>query len=277
MPIAFELPTAATEKAQLLADLEKFLTSLKAENKRALLIVDEAQNLTARAVEELRMLSNFQVGETALLQSFLLGQPELRQVMRNPEMQQLRQRVIASYHLGPMDRVETEAYIKHRLSHVGWTGDPSFDVATFDGIYDYTQGIPRRINTFCNRLMLAGYLLESHALNGSDVGTVVEEMQEELGDDETNDTHPPVHLVARPIAGFGRDESSTQLARAENQALAPLAHYEGPRQGLAIDDAALLEHRVLKLEKAVAAALDILHRLLKVDSGQRTDIRSEVR
>ena len=275
--IAFELPTAATDKAQLLADLEKFLTSLKAENKRALLIVDEAQNLTPRAVEELRMLSNFQVGETALLQSFLLGQPELREVMRSPEMQQLRQRVIASYHLGPMDRAETEAYIKHRLSHVGWTGDPSFDVSTFDGIYTYTQGIPRRINTFCNRLMLAGYLLESHQLSGAEVDTVVEEVKEEFGEDETSDTHHPVHLVARPITGLPRDESTAQQARTENHAVAPVANHASTTQGLAIADAVQLENRVAKLEKAMAAALDILHRLLKVDSGQRPDIRSEVR
>jgi hypothetical protein len=106
---------------------------------------------------------------------------------------------------------------------------------------------------------------------------VVEEMQEELGDDETNDTHHPVHLVARPVTGFGRDESAAQQARAENQGIAPIPHYGAPRQSVAIDDAALLEHRVVKLEKAMAAALDILHRLLKVDPGQRTDIRSEVR
>ena len=273
--IAFELPTAATDKAQLLADLEKYLTSLKAENKRALLIVDEAQNLTPRAVEELRMLSNFQVGETALLQSFLLGQPELREVMRSPEMQQLRQRVIASYHLGPMDRAETEAYIKHRLSHVGWTGDPAFDVSTFDGIYAYTQGIPRRINTFCNRLMLAGYLLESHALTGADVGAVVEEMKEEIGDDEVGESHHPVHLVSRPAASFGREESAAQQGLAETQSIAAIAidaHTVGDH-----DDFAQLEHRVVRLEKAMAAALDILHRLLKVEPVRRQDVESEAR
>ena len=278
--IAFELPTAATDKARLLADLEKYLTSLKAENKRALLIVDEAQNLTPRAVEELRMLSNFQVGETALLQSFLLGQPELRQVMRSPEMQQLRQRVIASYHLGPMDRAETEAYIKHRLSHVGWTGDPAFDVSTFDGIYAYTQGIPRRINTFCNRLMLAGYLLESHALTGTDVGAVVEEMKEEIGDDEAADGHHPVHLVPRPAASFGREELAAQQGLAGTQSITTIAgdaHMEPNLTAGGHDDPAQLEHRVVRLEKAMAAALDILHRLLKVEPVRQKDVESEAR
>ena len=278
--IAFELPTAATDKAQLLADLERYLTSLKGENKRALLIVDEAQNLTSRAVEELRMLSNFQVGETALLQSFLLGQPELRQVMRSPEMQQLRQRVIASYHLGPMDRAETEAYIKHRLTHVGWTGDPSFDVSTFDGIYTYTQGIPRRINTFCNRLMLAGYLLESHGLTGADVNAVAEEMKEELGDDDATDTHHPVHLVARPAGASGRQEPSAQLAGTDAQSVAGITSDDRTISGMAVrehDDSAQLEHRVARLEKAMAAALDILHRLLKVEPARKENIESEAR
>ena len=95
------------------------------DKKRALLVVDEAQNLTPRAIEELRMLSNFQLGDQALLQSFLVGQPELRAMMQSPQMQQLRQRVIASYHLGPLDTAETQAYIEHRLKHVGWKDDPA--------------------------------------------------------------------------------------------------------------------------------------------------------
>ena len=93
-------------------------------SRRALLVVDEAQNLSPRAIEELRMLSNFQLGDQALLQSFLVGQPELREVMQSPHMQQLRQRVIASYHLGPLDKAETQGYIEHRLRHVGWKDDP---------------------------------------------------------------------------------------------------------------------------------------------------------
>src|SRR6476620_2647106 len=126
---AFGLPAKAVDKATLLASLEAFLCQLAVAGKRALLIVDEAQNLTPRAIEELRMLSNFQLGDQALLQSFLVGQPELRSMMHGPSMQQLRQRVIASYHLGPLDRPETQAYIEHRLRHVGWSGDPQFDPA----------------------------------------------------------------------------------------------------------------------------------------------------
>jgi putative secretion ATPase (PEP-CTERM system associated) len=158
---AFGLPAKNADKATLLAELEGFLRRLTNERKRALLVVDEAQNLTSRAVEELRMLSNFQAGERALLQSFLIGQPELRPILQGQDMQQFRQRIIASYHLGPLDRTETESYVLHRLKQVGWVGDPRLEHDAFDGIYNFTAGIPRRINMVCNRLLLAGFSTEA--------------------------------------------------------------------------------------------------------------------
>ena len=153
---AFGVPGRNLDKAGLLLALETFLVSVAASGKRALLIVDEAQNLTPAAVEELRMLSNFQLEDHALLQSFLVGQPEFRDIMQSGDMQQLRQRVIASYHLGPLDSQETRAYIEHRLSHVGWNQDPIFVDGAFSVIYSYTGGIPRRINTLCDRLTRRG-------------------------------------------------------------------------------------------------------------------------
>lgn len=186
----FGLPVKGLDKAQLLATLEAYLTSLAAEGKRGLLIVDEAQNLSPRAMEELRMLSNFQLGERALLQSFLIGQPELRNLLREPYMQQLRQRVIASYHLGPMDRAETRAYIEHRLHRVGWKNDPEIEPAAFDSIFSATGGVPRRINTLCNRLLLAGYLGERHQLAVADVDAVAGEIREEAGVDVPAMTAP---------------------------------------------------------------------------------------
>ncbi len=120
---SFGLPYEGQSKAELLNRLEQFLRTVDRQGKRALLVVDEAQNLNARTVEELRMLSNFQTDERSLLQTFLLGQPEFRATLHSPGMQQLRQRVIASYHLGPMDAAETRAYVEHRLATVGWQGD----------------------------------------------------------------------------------------------------------------------------------------------------------
>jgi hypothetical protein len=132
-------------------------------------------------MEELRMLSNFQLGDHALLQSFLVGQPELRDLLRAPDMQQLRQRIIASYHLGPMDESETRGYVEHRLKHVGWKDDPAFDDAAFAAIYSETGGVPRRINQLCNRLLLAGFLAEKHQLTAADVEQVGAEIRDELG------------------------------------------------------------------------------------------------
>lgn len=199
---AFGLPVKGADKAQLLATLEAFLTSLVTENKRALLVVDEAQNLTPRAMEELRMLSNFQLGDRALLQSFLIGQPELRNLLREPYMQQLRQRVIASYHLGPMDRDETRAYIEHRLKRVGWKNDPEFESDAFESIYAATGGVPRKINTLCNRLLLAGYLGEKHRITRADAELVAGEIRDESGVDI-----PVVADAAQSLQEVGRGDA----------------------------------------------------------------------
>ena len=179
---AYGIPTKDNDKAHLLASIEAFLMTLASTGRRALLIVDEAQNLTVNAIEELRMLSNFQLGTQGLLQSFLVGQPQLRRMMRLPEMEQLSQRVIASYHLGPMDRTETEAYIKHRLKLAGWANDPSLDKDVYDGIFQYSGGLPRQINTITNHLLLAGCLAEKHRLTGVDIDRVIEEVREDFAD-----------------------------------------------------------------------------------------------
>ena len=171
-----ELP----DKAGLLLGLERYFRRLQLEGKRALLIVDEAQNLTPRAVEELRMLSNFQTNERSLLQSFLLGQPEFRQIMQQPDMRQLRQRVIASYHLGPLGPEETKAYIEHRLGLVGWQGNPTFEDGAYAAIHDATEGIPRQINVLCDRVLLAAFLGEKHNLTESDISGVAQELRTEL-------------------------------------------------------------------------------------------------
>jgi general secretion pathway protein A len=176
---AFGLPQNDS-KAVLLDRLSQFLLSCGRQGKRALLIVDEAQNLPPQSVEELRMLSNFTHANRPLLQTFLLGQPEFRRTLQGADMEQLRQRVIASCHLGPMDTAETKAYILHRLRTAGWQDDPALDAHVFDVIHEYTGGIPRRINVLCDRLLLMGCIEEKHALTGADVAVVIDEMQQEF-------------------------------------------------------------------------------------------------
>ena len=178
--MAFGVQAEGLSKSAVLKSLEDYLRQAVRQNRRPLLIVDEAQNLDPRAVEELRMLSNFHEGDRSLLQSFLLGQPEFRDTIQSPEMLQLRQRVIASYHLGPLDRAETVQYITHRLSTVGWQGTPSFGDDAFDSIFQFSGGVPRRINTLCDRLMLFGYLEEKQHLDAQCVQEVIGDLQQEV-------------------------------------------------------------------------------------------------
>src|SRR6202162_4231270 len=147
---AFSL-SQENSKAVLLNRIEQFLLACDRQGKRVVLVVDEAQNLPARSVEELRMLSNFVCADRPLLQTFLLGQPEFRKMLQSPQMEQLRQRVTASCHLGPLEGKETEAYIVHRLKTVGWRNDPSFSDDAFAVIHQQTGGIPRKINILCGR------------------------------------------------------------------------------------------------------------------------------
>lgn len=221
---AFGVP-AQRDKAQTLLSLEAFLTAQSAAGKRALLVVDEAQNLTPRAVEELRMLSNFQFGQQALLQSFLVGQPEFRDTMQSAQMSQLRQRVIASYHLGPLDAAEARAYIEHRLSLAGWTDKPHFEDAAHERIFALTDGVPRRINTLCDRLLLAGFLGEKLTLSAADVDEVAAEIGTET------EARGPVQASSEGVAKLLRTDQEARLARVETR-LVEVLNLLGARAGL---------------------------------------------
>jgi len=178
---AFGVRTKDSSKADVLLALEAFFVSQTSLGKRCLLIIDEAQNLTPRAVEELRMLSNFQFGKQSLLQSFLIGQPEFRDILQNPNMQQLRQRVIAACHIGPMDLEETQGYIEHRLKCAGSAGRPHFNNNAYEYIFNASGGIPRRINSICDRILLLGFLESKDNFDENDVKSVSNEILEESG------------------------------------------------------------------------------------------------
>lgn len=180
--VAFGIPLTGSSKAQWLATLEAFLMAACVAGKRALLVVDEAQNLGQREIEELRMLSNFQLGSHALLQSFLVGQPELRTMLQSKSLEQLRQRVIASCHLGPLAQSELKPYIEHRLRHVGWDGSTIFEEDALAEIFRFTAGIPRRINLLCTRAMLAAFLTSNRQISARDVVHTATELSAEMGD-----------------------------------------------------------------------------------------------
>jgi len=179
--IGFGLYEEGLEKADLLHRIENFVTATYFNKKRCLLIVDEAQNLSVASLEELRMLANLSVNGAAPLQSFLLGQPQFRATLGSPALDQLRQRVTASYHLGPMTELETHAYIVHRLKMVGWKEDPLLEDDFFSAVFKHSGGVPRRINTLCSRVLLFGFLEQQHAIGPAVVDQIASELHNELG------------------------------------------------------------------------------------------------
>jgi putative secretion ATPase (PEP-CTERM system associated) len=174
---AFGLHVEGHDKAGALGAIERFLQDEARAGRRCLLVVDECQNLDLDALEELRMLSNFQLGAHPLLQSLLLGQPEFRRTLaHHPGLEQLRQRIIASHHLEALDADEVESYVRHRLGHVGWDGRPLFDEGLIDALYRQTGGIPRRVNQVMNRLLLLGAIEERDTLSLTMLDDVIAEM-----------------------------------------------------------------------------------------------------
>lgn len=166
-------------KATLLQGLENFFRAKAREGKRILLVVDEAQNLPRESLEELRMLSNFEMNGHSLFQSFLLGQDEFRQLLQSENMEQVRQRVTATFHLRPFEQNETKDYIHHRLTTAGWKNDPKISDDAYAEIHRYTSGIPRKINSLCDRLFLYGFLEELHSLDRKAVKTVIDEVKDD--------------------------------------------------------------------------------------------------
>jgi general secretion pathway protein A len=177
----FGLDIGGMDKAALLARFEALAREQQAWGRRCVLVVDEVQNLSLAALEELRMLSNITVDGRASVQTILLGQPQFRQTLARPDTEQLRQRVLASYHLGPLSGAETRAYVEHRLRTVGWQDDPRWEDDAFDALYGLTDGIPRRINTLCTRVLLLGALEETHTITAEMVESTAAELREDLG------------------------------------------------------------------------------------------------
>ena len=268
---SFGLRTKDVEKSDLLLALEAFLVSTCQHGKRALLIVDEAQNLTARAIEELRMLSNFQLETHALLQSFLVGQPEFRRTMQSPEMQQLRQRVIAACHIGPLDADETRGYIEHRLKCVGWKDDPKFQPEAYLGIFHAAGGIPRRINAVCDRLLLSGYLAGQHEFTRDDVEMVAREMH-----DETVDTPPAASDEQTPATDAVRIADPVKLAASRRL---PTDVSRLQFEAKSVDEASRLlakiqsdpiDERLTRLERRADTIVALLQQLLDAVRPQAT-------
>ena len=236
----FDIHYPDDNKAGLLGAIERFLLNQRRQGKHVLLVVDEAQNLPKKSLEELRMLTNYQLDENALMQIMLLGQQQLQQILADPSMEQLTQRVIATCHLTPLEALDTRAYIEHRLRCVDWQGRPSFSADALRLIHHYSRGIPRLINTLCERLLLAASIEEKDHIDESHLIMVLRELREEsCGAWNKSDSPSVVELPPLPDGEFipSAPEIRDEETRAETSQ--PL-----PKQAVSGEDVAW-EERVV--------------------------------
>jgi hypothetical protein len=228
-------------------------------------------------VEELRMLSNFQFGNQALLQSFLIGQPEFREILQRPEMEQFRQRVAATCHIGPLDQAETQGYIEHRLKRAGSTDKPSWGDGAFEAIFKATRGIPRRINSVCDRVLLLGFLSGRTHLTADDINEVVKELEAENAvplrkDGVTAPALPadsgPGELYAGSVGGMplDLDLSKFKVDPATAESVGKQLSRLSAEQRL--DQMQRLERSLLRLERINVQTLSLLQKLVSAVKTQ---------
>ncbi len=294
---AFGLIVEGHDKASALGAIEAFLHDEARAGRRCLLVVDESQNLGIDALEELRMLSNFQLGSHPLLQTLLLGQPEFRDtIQEHPQLEQLRQRVIAAHHLEAMEPGEVQPYIEHRLQCVGWNGNPQFDQRVFTELYEVSGGVPRRINQICNRLMLLGAVEQRTRIDGAMLAQVLEELELDGTLQLNRPVREAVPAAVQPVAAPIADpapaaelvaverltallaERDAQIAELQ-QAVIELANERENApdlqqlhdQGMATLEAkfANLESKMLEQERTIRQTLTMLIEWIEADDAQR--------
>jgi putative secretion ATPase (PEP-CTERM system associated) len=258
----FGLAVDGQSKAAILHQVEGYLYAQARAGRRTLLIVDEAQNLPVSAIEELRMLSNFQLGGQSLLQIFLLGQPEFRDLIKSPELEQLRQRVIATHHLEPMMANEIEPYILHRLAIAGWSGNPAFTPGAFTALYAATGGVPRRLNALASRVLLLGAIEQLHLIDEEVVGAVVADMGLDVDAapepvvpsalDTVEDVAAPEPVMVHEE--LSEDEPVEVEEVSDDAAIAPFA-YQPVFEEAAEDD--VVEEDAIELDAAWAQAEEV--------------------
>lgn len=165
------------DRLSCLEGLNAFVLDQAKQNNDVVVIIDEAQDLTDKLLEQVRLLSNLETNSRKLMQIILMGQPELRAKLAQPELRQLRQRITVRYHLQSLDLSETRDYIIHRLTHAGANGRPSFDDSAVTLVHQYAGGIPRVINAVCDKTLLAGFVRRTDRLTANLVKLAIDELQ----------------------------------------------------------------------------------------------------
>lgn len=270
---AFGVRSKDVAKADLILSIEAFLVEIARRGRRCLLIVDEAQNLTHKAVEELRMLSNFQFESHSLLQTFLVGQPEFRAIMLSPQLEQLRQRVIAACHIGPIDATETRDYIKHRLTCAGSKGEPRFDEEAYGAIYRASGGIPRRINALCDRLLLMGFLGDKKSFGKVEVDEVASEMN-----NASNIGTGGMDRALQAPQALGDDFGAIDMSMLaiDNDMATELGRsLSGINEKRIVDRLVRLERSLLRLEQTNSLMLNVMLQLVEAARPRKPAIPGE--
>jgi hypothetical protein len=238
------------------------------------------------------MLSNFQLGAHPLLQTLLLGQPEFRDTIQDhPQLEQLRQRVIAAHHLEAMELGEIQPYIEHRLKCVGWTGNPKFDQRVYTELYEASGGVPRRINQICNRLMMLGAVDQRSRIDGAMLSQVLEELELD-GTMQLNKPSKPEPVAAAveapvPVDAVALAQLQAMLAERDaqiaelQQAVIELANEQeaapavsadpGQASALAAIEAKLsaFETKMLEQERTIRHTLTMLIEWIEADDASR--------
>lgn len=173
----FGLNVKGMDRLETVAAINQFLLDQAHQDRDAVLIIDEAQDLTNELLEQVRLLSNLETDDRKLLQIVLMGQPELRDRLNAFELRQLRQRITVRYHLRPLTRAEVARYIQHRLQVSGAKGPPYFTTGAIWRLYRYSQGLPRLVNAVCDKCLLAGFVQQQDEIDFRVVGTAIRELE----------------------------------------------------------------------------------------------------
>ncbi len=271
---SFGLQVDNSDKSGALSAIELFLQDEARAGRKVLLVVDEAQNLTIGALEELRMLSNFHLGSQPLLQMLLLGQPEFKQLLAEwDELEQLRQRVIATHHLDAMQPGEVEPYVMHRLEHVGYKLRPRFEGDVWSLIRRESRGIPRLINRIMSRVLMKGAMEQREVLDEGFVASVIDEINGKVPEEAPMSEYAPQPQPPAPQAEEPREASVAQTARPEP------AGRSGDGEGSALLDAQIsaIEEAFVERDRVIASLRREIQGLAQAGSPAQGDADYDAR
>lgn len=275
----FGLDVVGKDKVQLLRELNDFLLDECTAGRQPIIIIDEAQNLSADSLEEIRMLSNLEADSFKLVQIVLVGQPELKQIIAQPSLRQLRQRISISCHLNPLNREETEEYIFHRLGTVGNRDCVIFKEGVFDMIFRFSGGIPRLINLICDFLLLSAFVEETKEIDIELVKDAVNELSFEETQLTANMSNERIHSSSsRPVAGTMEDRlaqieenyAKLNAQRSEKEAILERLSSQGSILEYLINQQQNQFNQFEDQLKKISSQIDRLRQMLLVD-GKRAE------